>query len=221
MSETLLMKFISEKITKYNEPSRAGTPRGEKIGFPLKKYTAAILSLFSYNLKELSELSKVSYGLLRKWRTEPDFLDLIHRSCQEFAEVFTLWFVGKVETVLKQFPDTFKVDFGYSDIVDCGLYSDLLMFEICKRLEEKSTGDIVLSISISHLLTFFQIAKARDKNKPFRVSPEIIEQDKRLLKSIQKVMLDDAIRILEKPKISEKDQELLLIMAKSVKSNFE
>jgi hypothetical protein len=84
----LLLRFIKEKRESYVEPSRKGTPRGEIIGLSLEKYMASLFMLTSMNLKRTSERSKVSYGLIRKWRTETPFKGQIEKHIMEFAPLF-------------------------------------------------------------------------------------------------------------------------------------
>jgi hypothetical protein len=84
----LLLRFIKEKRESYVEPSRKGTPRGEIIGLSLEKYEASLFMLTSMNLKRISERSKVSYGLIRKWRTETPFKGQIEKHIMEFAPLF-------------------------------------------------------------------------------------------------------------------------------------
>lgn len=84
----LLLRFIKEKRESYVEPSRKGTPRGEIIGLSLEKYMASLFMLTSMNLKRISERSKVSYGLIRKWRTETPFKGQIEKHIMEFAPLF-------------------------------------------------------------------------------------------------------------------------------------
>jgi len=84
----LLLRFIKEKRESYVEPSRKGTPRGEIIGLSLEKYMASLFMLTSMNLKRISERSKVSYGLIRKWRTEAPFKGQIEKHIMEYAPLF-------------------------------------------------------------------------------------------------------------------------------------
>jgi len=84
----LIDNFIYRKIDEYEVPTRAGTPRGEPIGYSAKKYYAAVLCLKTVPVKEMAKMTKVSYGLLRKWRTEDDFKKLVEELSVEFtAEV--------------------------------------------------------------------------------------------------------------------------------------
>ena len=87
-SKGLLLQFIKEKEKNYLEPTRKGTPRGEIIGFSLRKYKATLLMLTSMNLMQLSKRLGVSYGLLRKWRTEPLFKKQIEDHIREFVPIF-------------------------------------------------------------------------------------------------------------------------------------
>src|SRR4030043_2327838 len=84
----LLLRFINKKGESYVEPSRKGTPRGEIIGLSLEKYEASLFMLTSMNLKRISERSKVSYGLIRKWRTETPFKGQMEKHITEFAPLF-------------------------------------------------------------------------------------------------------------------------------------
>lgn len=86
-----LFDYIARKELDYSEPLRAGTPRGEKIGFSIQKYLASLfVGLTNIPLKKLAEdLNRkygLSYGLLRKWRTEEDFKDAVQTQAEEFAD---------------------------------------------------------------------------------------------------------------------------------------
>jgi len=84
----------------YQEPKRAGTPHGEKIGLSRSKYFCALLqalhgpfglpnlskSSFEINLKGL-ELHGASLELLNKWRTEKGFRDVGETASHDFAEI--------------------------------------------------------------------------------------------------------------------------------------
>jgi len=73
---TLLEKFLNEKLKNYMEPQRKGTPKGEPIGFSKQKYQATLLLMADMKQKDIAELIGVSYGLLRRWRTEKKFIEM-------------------------------------------------------------------------------------------------------------------------------------------------
>lgn len=72
-NKSLLDAFMLQTLKDYKEPERKGTPKGQPIGFSLKKHDAALLSLKKIPLKQQSEMLNMSHGLLRKWRTEGPF----------------------------------------------------------------------------------------------------------------------------------------------------
>ena len=83
---TLLSDFLELKARNYVEPKRAGTPKGERVGFSKRKYVASLcLALTNLKLKEQAEKLDVTYGLLRKWASEADFRAEIAKHRQDFV----------------------------------------------------------------------------------------------------------------------------------------
>lgn len=78
-----LVKLLSEN---YLEPTRAGTRKGESIGFSLKKRRAALLMILfnpssGLGLKEIAKIAGVSPGVLRMWHTETAFKKVESETC--------------------------------------------------------------------------------------------------------------------------------------------
>jgi len=97
-----LFNFIDEKVSDYIEPTREGTPRGEPIGLSAQKYMAVLVSLFNTrSVKRKAELSKISYGLLRKWRTEDQFREVFKRTEIELAERIENYITSEIEREFK------------------------------------------------------------------------------------------------------------------------
>lgn len=65
--------FVNEIMDHYQEPTRTGIPKGEPIGFSKQKMGCCLLMLSHMTLKQISKFTGVSYGLLKKWRTEDEF----------------------------------------------------------------------------------------------------------------------------------------------------
>jgi hypothetical protein len=84
-SGALLMQFVNERASQYVPVHRKGTPRGEPIGLSFQKYLAACLHLQNMPLRDIAKTARVSYGLLRKWRTESSFLKTIEHHALEFT----------------------------------------------------------------------------------------------------------------------------------------
>lgn len=83
---TLLQQFIREKLEAYQEPSRAGTPRGEPIGLSKVKYQAALfVAVTEKPLIQVAKESEVGYGVLRKWTCEDGFKEAVEKLRREFV----------------------------------------------------------------------------------------------------------------------------------------
>lgn len=115
-NKTLLEKFIEDKLGKHIEPARRGTPRGEKIGFPKKKLHAALLHLKNLKGGEIAKVAGISHALVRKWRTEQEFLSIIDTAYGEFLVLF-------VENL-----PVFKLEF----FADLGNYNPILFLNIAE-----------------------------------------------------------------------------------------
>ncbi len=76
--------FIENKLREYVEPERAGTPKGEPVGLSRKKFHAVLLNLTSIDLLKTAIHVGVSYGVIRKWRTEDVFYKRFRTLADEF-----------------------------------------------------------------------------------------------------------------------------------------
>lgn len=82
----MLDEFIRHKLANYQEPTRRGTPKGEKIGFGRAKYASSLRLLNSAGIRDIAADVDVSVGLLRKWMTEKDFKAQIKRNAEAFID---------------------------------------------------------------------------------------------------------------------------------------
>jgi hypothetical protein len=79
LSAKLLPKFMDSKLAEYVEPTKKGTPKGEAVGFSRTKYKATLYTFRERvldNTQDMKAQAKelgISYGLLRKWRSEQNF----------------------------------------------------------------------------------------------------------------------------------------------------
>ncbi len=84
-----LIGFIQKKVRTYAEPARRGTAKGDLIGFSKKKFSVTLASALSdLNAQGISRLARVSYGVVRVWRTEHEFKILVEKNQKEFCEFF-------------------------------------------------------------------------------------------------------------------------------------
>jgi hypothetical protein len=99
-------EFILYRMLNYLEPTRKGTIRGDKIGFPSKKYHASILvGISNATPKEIAKVSGVSYDLIRKWKTEPDFRNQVNEQCSAFINEIIKRIIDAYEKTEKETED--------------------------------------------------------------------------------------------------------------------
>jgi hypothetical protein len=142
--ETLLLKYVKEKAGKYIEPTRQGTAKGDPIGFSAVKYLTTLLSMTSLKIKEIADASGVSYGLLRVWRTEPDYMKMIDSHITEFSGRF----IRNIFLILEEmkFGEDYALGFEhyekmYKDVLDISIYSEDLLESIYKQAKQTMIPD--------------------------------------------------------------------------------
>jgi hypothetical protein len=162
-------EFIEERIRYFDEPERRGTPKGDPIGPGKVKYAASLFSaIFGYDLKEIAMGCGVSYGVLRKWRSEEPFKKLVEDHRQGFVLYWTdelfmnllarrekedEFLEGKeiedVPSLPFHFPDTER----FTDISD---YHPELANKLVTKIDEmvREYGDEFL-VRYGHVLCFF------------------------------------------------------------------
>jgi hypothetical protein len=160
----LLSDFLREKCASYAEPMRSGTPRGEPVGFSAKKYAASLLALTTLDGKSTAKQLGVSHGVLRKWRTEPAFKNLVDKHCKEFADRLLRHVKERITADRKDTEDLLKLPLEelarsqvagrrtYTEFSDGELYGDRLLNELWivtarhlrsgnKRIKGATVGD--------------------------------------------------------------------------------
>lgn len=131
-----IQEFLIFKHHHHEEPSRKGTPRGEKIGFPWKKQNACIaLAVTDLKMKNIAEQLGISYGLLRKWKSEPDFQDEMVKHGQGFLNEILHRVDAALENRPKQFQDyidgvngKIPLDPLEKVMIDANHFGDSIMF---------------------------------------------------------------------------------------------
>lgn len=82
----ILTDYINRETSRYKEPSRKGTPKGEKVGLSRRKHEASLWLLSNIWIKDCAENLAIPYGVLRVWRTKKDFKDAIQQNIQGFLK---------------------------------------------------------------------------------------------------------------------------------------
>jgi hypothetical protein len=76
MTIQIVMELAQARLSEYEEPQRAGTPRGEAIGMFGQKFHASFLMALYPQAMRFDEIGKIigtSPGVLRVWRTQSSF----------------------------------------------------------------------------------------------------------------------------------------------------
>ena len=107
---TFLDTFMIMRMKNYIPVERKHTSKEKFINFSPQKYYASLLLLKSggYSLKEIASWAKISYELLRKWRSEKEFKKLTSLHLDEFMQSFITHLQSRVEEQLRIEREFFK-----------------------------------------------------------------------------------------------------------------
>jgi hypothetical protein len=211
----LLSRFIKEKAGNYSEPIRRGTPRGEVIGFSSKKYAASLLILTSSDLKLLSQKLGISYGLLRKWRTEGLFKKQIEEHEREFAAIFIDHLLEKWIKEDEDIKSIFKEGFlkekeelkGYDNDLLRGLldetkfYSSQLKDAITDELVKLGQKNPYLFWDLLFIKSYLALVHERSLHRKLNHLFLFVLGAESDMEEEDKINIQDVISILEKPRI--------------------
>jgi hypothetical protein len=121
MRETLLEKFIREKLENHVEPPKR-VPKGERKGLSKKKLHGALLMLTNDPLKDIAKRVGVSYGFVLVWRTKEEFREKVAELESEF--------IGLLSERASHFEIGLLTMPWFNDFKDVSKYSDSLLLNI-------------------------------------------------------------------------------------------
>ncbi len=137
---TLLGEYIEQRMSSYIEPERKGTTKGDPIGFSRKKYEATLYCTTNFKLKYLAKILGIPYGVLRKWKTEERFKEMVETHCRDLAILFCDY-IDRLAKEECQFLET-----GRPDDQEYAIYLDERMhevddgylygFQLCERIRD-------------------------------------------------------------------------------------
>jgi hypothetical protein len=183
-SKGLLNDFLQQKARSYVPPARVGTPRGQSVGFSREKYLAALFTVTSIDQQKLAQRVGVSYGVLRKWRTESDFKKTVAGLCKEYAALFFGHIKTRVMAHRKDTEEILKLPGSaiaetklieaqsYDEFADGKFYGDLLILRLWKdyiakeRVSKTKSADDIMFYNET-LWIFDWIAKSKGKPTPY------------------------------------------------------
>jgi hypothetical protein len=144
--------FAIQKTRSYQGPQRKGTVRGRLKAFSTPKFSAAVYCLKRTPLREIASAVPVSYGLLRKWRTEERFLSLLSTLSTEFVDQVVLRHLRRraevqlgldtayTDRTIAEIAETPPPRLGWRDFRDLSLYSHDVLGLLAERLHKIHQG---------------------------------------------------------------------------------
>lgn len=99
----IILDYQRHALKNFVEPSRKGTARGDKIGFPKHKYICClVVGITNFKPKFIADTYGkrygFSYGLLRKWKTESDFIAEAEQHREDFIRYMMKIVLDAAET---------------------------------------------------------------------------------------------------------------------------
>lgn len=232
--KTLLKKFIDEKCSSYKAPERKGTPKGHPIGFGPEKYLASLEALTNIKQQELAKGLGISYTLLRKWRSEKQFKDLVSGHHNEFIQYFNNFILSRINIHYKFYDDLRKktpeelscLDYpsywleahrehnvSYEMLADMGGYSNLLMTLLLNHLEDllksksPEMNNLVFFSEIDFIYTAIRHHRGYDDE-------ELKEERSKTEIKVSNILINIATGILSQPRMSINDKKDVIIALK-------
>jgi hypothetical protein len=191
---TLLLNFIIDRLSNYKEPTRKGVPKGDPIGMSYSKYLICLVMLYNFPLKDIikqakdiTRLADISYGLLRKWRTEPNFKEMYEKNCHDFTEYFIThfkeWHRSNKRELEVHFKDSLIADLSCNPLphVDLRDFDDIPNYnqDILKTITSQLL-DLINTDDLTMKMEVYLIFELMSKNKAAR------KASKRTLEALEK-----------------------------------
>ena len=220
---TLLDSFMLEAIDEFVPAQRKGTIKGEKIGYSFQKYSALFYLMRNWPLKEVARAAGVSYGVLRKWKTEKEFMKNHHDLQTKFSYAFSGHIIRQHRKVLSgeiDGPLDFENDPLFADVDSYGeplrqLIKDYVLKDILKgrttparifRFFEGSTVAGYEHIEVSDVNGFraiYDVVNLVYSKEGYRLKRELYQN---LEPQMSKIVFDDLIAFIEQKSHTKEDR---------------
>lgn len=152
---SIFKEWISPILASYEEPTRAGTPKGDTIGLSKKKFYAANLMILydAFTLNELAKEAGVSHDQIRRWRTESQFMNVSTNSLKNFA----VFIINKT--------DNTDDPAEYRNLLNCLMFKEDIHSIYSKELFNRYlVSKQPVMISLKNLLKFLHLNHFRAEN---------------------------------------------------------
>jgi hypothetical protein len=178
-----------------------GTPRGSPIGFSREKYTATLLMLAEHRgQKQIAEFLEIGYGLLRKWKTEPEFKKEVEQHVKEFAALFKEY----VTSFLRN-PNS---DISLKELrEEVNSFAPQLSMKSLLVLEEIINEGEFFSIYLFELIDVLMDSALKDPRLRSDTLVICRRISQKMIAVLRTKYIDRVIEVLSGPMVSKKDKE--------------
>lgn len=135
---TLLERFIREKERTFQEPSRAGVRKGERLGPSVKRASAALYALRDRTQTELAQELATKQPVIARWMSQSGFAKEVKVYAEQFADT--------VIAFLEEKRATLQTEYGVLQLPDelREKYSAQVRDEIAERILQTYGEDSVI-----------------------------------------------------------------------------
>ncbi len=212
----LLALFIKNKCDEYDEPKREKRQRGDSVRFGIKKYLATLWLLSNLTTKEIARKVGISVALLRKWKTEEVFKEMVWKHEGDYVAYHRNVRCKMYERIKDNIMNPDLVDALISDRYlsgydDYDLYKADLIFDIVKNIMKEREG--MTGCTKSDIFSFIYAFDLVMEVYLVEQTIEYIKTSKELLRSLILTVSFHQRKILSKPKFSGEDRKKALILA--------
>lgn len=208
----LLAKYFADAaLENYQEPTRAGTAKGDPVGLSRKKLRAACLMVLypgCLKLKEIAEMAGVTSRVLTVWRTHEQFREAMEQGYKiagaGLGEVIPQYYRDAKEN-----PDFVLVVRKLMEALSCfnlhvyhEFFENLYLYVQREQIQDKS-----FIPSILFLCT--QAAEVKDAKSLRKWNIDTIEVTKAMLSNLTDTLLDPEVSLDQKKK-NAKDLKLIV-----------
>jgi hypothetical protein len=195
-----LVHFIREKARKYTPHQRRGVRKGDPIDFPENKFAATLLCLTNMAPKQIAQAVGASYGVLRLWKTEPRFKELVkaHRNeyIRYFANLITVTGILDPEKLL-------------NEIEKDAIPHSLVILDLLDEFGEivrKNPATIALLIEIEGRFKISEAASSRNRRDLMKSVADLWAKKFSFLTFIHNGLIDEGIKVLSKSNPDRKEK---------------
>jgi hypothetical protein len=201
----LLAEFFADAaLKKYQEPTRAGTAKGDPVGLSRKKIRAAcLMGLYPgcLKLKEIAEMAGVTVRVLTVWRTHEQFREAMEWGYKIAGAGFGEVIPHNYKAAIEENPDFALVARKLMEALSCfnlhvynEFFESLYLYVQREQIQDRS-----FMTSILFMCT--QAAEVKDAKSLRKWNIENIEVTKAMISNLTDALLDPEVSLDKRKKM--------------------